>query len=213
MKRIDMENWDRRELYSLFLQNPNPFYAATFTVDVTPLLEDCRRRRLSFYLSLVWLCTKVMNGIENFRYGADEEGVYLHSRLDPSFTDLKPGSSLFHITTLEMLPDRQEFIRAAKAKSAAQTGFINYEEEADNLIYSSCVPNLPLTALTSVRIAADEKGARNNITHVTWGSYTQREGRYELGMTLEVNHRFIDGYHLALFFQRLNESMQSLRNG
>lgn len=35
-------------------------------------------------------------------------------------------------------------------------------------------------------------------------------GRETLGMSVEVNHRFIDGYHLGQFYQKLQQSIDAL---
>ena len=64
---IDINNWDRRDLYEHFSRLKFPHFAVAAYIDVTRLLEYKRREGLSFYLSLIYLTTKVLNGIDNFR--------------------------------------------------------------------------------------------------------------------------------------------------
>ena len=37
------------------------------------------------------------------------------------------------------------------------------------------------------------------------------DGRGPLGMCLEVNHRFVDGWHLGQFYQHLQQAIDALK--
>ncbi len=206
MQYIDYENWPRKEIFDHFSACSNPFYSVTFRQDVTALVNHCKARGLSFYLSLVWLCTKALNSVENFRYTLDGGRVALFSERIPSFCDLKDGSELFHIVTLPAGDDMASFCTAAKAKSAAQTAFLDQTSEGASLIYFSCAPWLDLTALTNER----DFDADDAIPRVAWGRYVGENGRKTLGLSLEVNHRFIDGYHIGRFAEELTTLINSL---
>ena len=92
----------------------------------------------------------VMQGmrVDAFHY-KDRDGVIVrHDTLVPSFTDLKPGSELFQIVTVEAGEDPADFCRRAKAQAAAQTEFITSGPwDGDQLVYFTCLPWFPLTAL------------------------------------------------------------------
>lgn len=53
MRRIEYENWPRRELFEFFSALSQPFYSVTFRVDVTRLYDYVKPRGLSFYYALV----------------------------------------------------------------------------------------------------------------------------------------------------------------
>ena len=206
MKGALYENWERREIFDFFSRISQPFYSVTFRLDVTRLYEFCRARGLSFYYALVYLSTRAVNGTEAFSYALrDGELVKLPPR-KPSFTDLKKGAERFHIVTMPCEGTIEDFCRAAKEKSAAQTAFIDLSQEGDGLIFLSCLPWLDLTALTNERDFAPD----DSVPRLAWGRYVRREGRLELGCSVEVNHRFIDGLHLGRFAERLQESIDAL---
>ena len=70
-------------------------------MDVTPLRAWCKGRSLPFYPAMVFAVTKAMEAVDAFHY-KDRDGVIVrHDTLVPSFTDLKPGSDLFQIVTVE----------------------------------------------------------------------------------------------------------------
>ena len=51
------------------------------------------------------------------------------------------------------------------------------------------------------------------IPRIAWGKYREENGRLVLGMSLEVNHRLVDGLHIGLFARELDRVMDSLRDG
>ena len=107
MEKINLETWERREAYAFFSQIDYPFYAVTIPVDVTRVKEASKKRGLSFYHLMVWLCTKAVNSVEAFRLRVRGENVVLLDRTEPSFTTLSPGERQFRIITLpwEAEPD------------------------------------------------------------------------------------------------------------
>ena len=206
MRYINLEGWDRKEIFEHFSGCSNPFYAVTFRQDVTALFHYCKAYEWPFYLSLVWLSAKALNAVENFRYTIDGGRVALLDERIPSFCDLKPGSELFHIVTLPAGDDMGSFCEAAREKSAAQTAFLDPSSEGASLIYFSCAPWLDLTALTNER----DFDRDDAIPRVAWGKYVDRGGRKELGFSLEVNHRFVDGYHVGRFARELDRLIAEL---
>ncbi len=204
---IDMSSWPRREIYSFFAPMSDPFYSLTFPVDVTRLRACCRERGISFYMAMTFAVTKAMESVDAFLY-KDRDGVIVkHERLVPSFTDLTPGSELFRIVTLEAGDDMADFCRRAKAKSAAQGGFISSGPWAeDELIYFTCLPWFPVSALKNERDA----NPSDSVPRVSWGRWREEGGRTLLDLSLELNHRLLDGVHVGMFFERLTERIGSL---
>ena len=206
MQKIDLAVWPRAELFRFFSTVSNPFYSVTFRVDVTNLHAYTKAHGISFYYALCYLATDAVNAVENFRYTIRDGEVFLLDGRIPSFTDLKPDSEQFHIVTLPKTSTLDGFCHAAKAKSDAQQSFLDQSGELDDLIYFSCVPWFDLTAATNER----DFDRDDNIPRICWGKYVPADGRETLGMSVEVNHRFIDGYHLGQFYQKLQRAINAL---
>ena len=206
MKMIDMATWPRRGMYDYFSGVSNPFYSVTVQLDVTDLAAWARREGLSFYYALVYLCTQAVNQTEAFRYDIREGQVALLDRREPSFTDLKPGAELFHIVTMPAGEDIRAFCREARQKSLAQEVFLDMTAEAGPLIYFSCLPWVELTALTNERDFYRD----DTVSRIAWGRYVEQNGRLKLGLSLEVNHRFIDGLHIGQFVRALEGLIAAL---
>ena len=115
----------------------------------------------------------------------------------PSFTDLQaPAPSSFLIVTMPCGGDITEFCREAKRRSMEQDCFIDMSMEGKNLIFITSLPWLDITSLSHERTFDPDDA----IPRVAWGRFVDDgSGRKVLGMSLEVNHRFIDGYHISQF--------------
>ena len=186
-QKIDPAQWPRSESFAFFSSLDQPFYSVCFRVDVTALHAYTKANGLSFYHSMVWLVTQAVNETENLRYTLRGGEVYLLPARTPSFTELKKGSEQFRILTVpwdSSLP----------------------ASETDDLVYLSCLPWFDLTCFTNER-NFDKDDA---IPRITWGKYVRQGGRETLGLSIEVNHRFVDGVHLGRFYEALQQKINDL---
>ncbi len=93
MEHIDLATWERREVFETFSAGSWPFVSVTVPVDVTAVRAFARAKGLSFYMTMVWLCTKALNAVPEFRVRVRGSEIVRLDRADPSFTDLAPGAA------------------------------------------------------------------------------------------------------------------------
>ena len=214
-KRIEIAGWERKEVFEFFSRASNPFYMVTFRQDVTNLYAYVKKHQLSFYYALIYLCTQAVNQVEAFHYTIRAGEVYRLESRTPSFTDLRKNAVQFHIVTMpqgdsEAGLSMEDFCREARERSQRQSGFLEAEEETDRLIYFSCLPWLDITAVTNERDLAAPSARDESIPHIAWGKYVRTGERLELGLSIEVNHRLIDGIHIGQMAQELTRRIEAL---
>lgn len=209
-QRVDKAAWSRRELFEFFSGVSNPYYMVTFRQDVTKLYHYVKQHGLSFYYTLIYCCTRAINQVAAFCYTIRGGEVYRLDERMPSFTDLKKGSKQFHIVTMPCRGSAEEFSRAARVRSENQQKFIDQALETDGLIYFPCLPWVDMTALTNERKLQAPDARDDSIPRLAWGRYNVIGDRVELGISIEVNHRLIDGLHIGQFAQTLTEEMDRL---
>lgn len=207
MQKIDFDTWKRKPLFQFFEGESDPFYSVTFVQDVTKLHAYTKKKGLSFYYAMLYLAAKALNSIEAFRYGMVDGELVLFEKRRGSFTDVRPGDEYFHIVVAPMDGTLEEYCQAAKKANEEQEEFIVFEEEGDDLVYFTCAPWFEMTAMTNER----DFQKYDAIPRVAWGKYVERDGRLQLNISVEVNHMFIDGFHIGLFHQRLAELMEELK--
>lgn len=96
-------------------------------------------------------------------------------------------------------------------KSEDQNCFIEFSEETDRLIYFSCLPWMDITAVTNERDLSSPESKNDSVPRITWGKYVRNGDRMELGISVDVNHRLIDGLHIGQFAQKLEQLIQGLQ--
>ena len=208
---VDVNSWNRKDIFNFFSELSNPFYMVTFRQDVTSVYKYAKANNLSFYYCMCYLCTKAINSTDAFRYVIRGNEVYYLDGRNPSFTDLKDKSDTFHIVTLPLSEDIKTFCNIAKEKSLNQQVFIEMKEETDDLVYLSCLPWVDITAVTNERDLNSEEAKNDSIPRICWGKYIDVNGKLELGISVEVNHRLIDGVHIGMFARKLEELIKSLQ--
>ena len=124
MEVLNQDAWARRESYEMFSRMEYPFYSVTIPVDVTKVKEVSKKRGVSFYLLMVWTCTKAVNSVFEFRLRIRGSEICIIDRTDPSFTYLPEGEETFKIVTVPWEADCQAFCRKAKTQAMQQTCFI-----------------------------------------------------------------------------------------
>lgn len=206
MQKIDVRSWPRREAFEFFSAIDYPFYSVTVPLEVTRVKAYARRHGLSFYYLMIWLCTKAVNSVEAFRIRVRGADVVLLEQANPSFTDLRAGEEQFKIVTLPWEPSAEEFCRHAAQKSARQTSFIEHGEETDALIYFSSLPWLDFTALSNEHNFDRD----DTVPRLAWGRYFEENGKLLLHLSVEVNHRTIDGLHLGRLVAALEAEIAGL---
>lgn len=203
MEKVDMQLWERKEIFDFFSGMSQPFYSVTFTVDVTELYKHVKAHGLSFYYALVYLCTEAVNETDAFLYMMKGGEVYKIDRREPSFTDIKPESEQFYIVTMPGGNGLDEFCHDARKRSREQKAFIDAGQETGDLIYFTCLPWVELTALTNERAFDPD----DTVPRIAWGKYRDEDGVKRLQMSLELNHRFLDGIHIGKFYETLCRKM------
>lgn len=208
MKKIDLQKWERTQAYQFFSQVDCPFYSVTTTIDVTAVKQFAKDNNLSFYYTMVWLVSKAVNCVEEFNMRIVNNEVIQYQQTYPSFTVLLPNQNQFSIITFNTLPDCKEFCEQAQHKAQTQTAFLDTATQSDQLIYISCTPWFDFTSLTNERNFDKD----DCIPRIAWGKYYEQDGKLLVHMSIEVNHRLVDGLHIGKFVQALDNNISKLCN-
>lgn len=210
MKVIDQNNWKRKAIFDHFSMSSNPFYMCTFNVDVTNVYKYVKEHKLSFYYTMMHCVIKAVNAVENFHYAIEGDDVVYLDHRDPSFTDMYDDSECFHIVSMPFIDDIAEFNKQARERNLAQTFFLDYERENNALAYISTLPGVELTGITNEFDYMNPDMKNDSNPRICWGKFNDKNGRKVLGLSMEVNHRFIDGIHISKFAKELEKIINEL---
>ena len=83
------------------------------------------------------------------------------------------------------------------------------QENRDDLVYISCTPWFSFTSLSNEMDCAPD----DSIPRITWGKYEERNGRLILPYAVQLNHRLLDGWHVAQLLQAVQGLLDQLAPG
>lgn len=203
---IDMGRDPRRAQYDYFRSLANPYAGVTVNVDITALLDWTKRTGSNFFLTVLYAVSRAANSVPELRRRIRGEQVVEYVWCPTSHTvALADGSYCYCTLTADMsladfLPYAKEAQEMAKKEPTLDDG-----EEAESLLFISCVPWLSYTALTQPVPSPADSNPR-----ITWGKYFRQEGRTLLPLTLLVHHALADGLHIARFYEALDRELANV---
>lgn len=207
MKKIDLNQWERKEHYLFFSSLDIPQYSITFDVDISHLYQFVKDKSLSFYFTFMFCVMKTVNQIDAFKYRVINHEIYLFDVVHPSFTDMMENSNLFKIVNSKMHFDLLKFIEISKKASLDQKTYFDLEKgSAIDQVY---ITSLPWGSFTSLHNAGNVD-KNDAIPRISWGKFRTVDHKLVMPIALKVHHGFVDGYHLKLFLETLDSVMNQI---
>ena len=94
--KINLDQWDRGELFQFYMEHMRIVMSLTVDVDVTRLIRFTRQSGLNFYGVMVWTVSKVVNAHDEFKYGWSKGGDLIRWEvISPSYVHFHPEDQRF----------------------------------------------------------------------------------------------------------------------
>lgn len=204
---IDLENWDRKEIYTAF---DGYTYTLTAELDVTEFLQTLKEKQRKFYPSICYCIARTVNKNQNYRYAKVSGEVGYWDQVQAHYTVLRKNTDhLFtHQRTLYTEDFSDFYIRFLEDKEKAENGDSLYFDKSDSMdnVHISIMPNTSFTGLSYSKPASFTKYGTLNTSFIPFvmiGKYYAAGDRMKMPVTVEFHHAVNDGYHAEVFFQQL----------
>ena len=158
---------------------------------------------------------RAANEVDELRYRIDKQGqVVFHDCVDIITPIAVPGRTFFTLR----IPYHEDFDTFYDEAHRLMT---NIPPDGDpygaektlmaqgdyDVVHLSAVPGM---YFTSVTYTLAEAGNACNYPLMTAGKAITREGRLVMPLSIYVNHAFVDGSHLSLFFQKIEQHLKEI---
>lgn len=181
----------------------------TVRMDVTHFLAAVKQRGLKFFPAFAALTGQVIAAIPEMCTNVDKDGnPGYYSYLNPNFTIFHADDKTFSDVWSEYDADFDTFYQnlvSDTEKYQQKKGIKVKEGQPANFFCISCVPWLDYEAYCPVNYG----GSPNLFPIITFGKYTEQNGKLTLPLTLTISHACMDGYHLSKFFNDLQEGLDT----
>jgi chloramphenicol O-acetyltransferase type A len=206
MKELDIKAWERKEIFAHSSSLDIPFYSLTTPLEVTHVKEVSKTKNLSFYYLMIYCVTRAINKTDEFLLSIHHDKIFHLEERIPSFTTLKPGHEDFIIVDVPLKKNYEDFCLDCQNAVYAQNSLFGGRDDTEELLYISCTPWFDCSALTNERNLDKD----DSVPRISWGQYYKENEKLMLHLSLEVNHRLIDGIHIAKFLDNLKKEIASL---
>lgn len=207
--KVDMATWPRREHYAYYTEKLKIQYNLTSEVQVDKLLEFCHKNGYKFYAVLIYIVTKVVNSIDNLKMFKNADGeLCIWDSVLPNYTIFHDDDKTFSDCWSEYSDDFSEFyetITGDMERYKDVKGIKARPDQPGNFYCISDVPWVGFTCFTS-RVT---NGEPQFFPIITVGKYEKKDGRTMMPVNFMIGHAVCDGYHTALFFEKLQNEINS----
>ncbi len=204
---LDIEKWPRKTTFEFFKNFEDPFFNFSANVDVGLLYKFCKRNDLSFSLTVLYCSLVAANEIREFRIRLFCGRLVEFDRIHATQTILNDDET-FSFAYFEMKDDVFEFNRSGKEALEKYKAMKTFDVESDraDLIYYSVIP---WVSFTSFKHASRlDKG--QTVPRIVFGKHFDEGDNKMMPLSVEANHRIMDGLHVGKFFMRFQEIANSL---
>ncbi|MCB6345461.1 CatA-like O-acetyltransferase [Enterocloster lavalensis] len=200
-----MQKFDRADYFYYFM-GVGTTIEFTAKIDVTKMIERCTKDDLNFQAIMLYQLYKAINTIENFKYDVLEGNLIEWDKIVPTFSSMNKNSKLFFTLYADMQETCAEYneqYRKTVEEYANSTTIVPQGTLPENIFNVSCIPWLHFEHFSS-----NSKSMENNVVKMlTFGKYEKIDGCFVLPLTIQISHANADGYHVALFFKKLQEEL------
>ena len=201
---IDLENWERREYYEHFIGEVVCSFSATVNLDITKLKNE------RLYPRMIWLLTRTVNEMPEFRTTLKPEGPGVYDSMHPMYTVFNKENRNFSGIWSYYSDDYQEFLCNYEKDEALYSRSTRYAPKDGTPENSFNISMVPWLEFTSLNLNVYDEG-KFLLPIFTMGRYFERDGKRFLPLAIQVHHAVCDGYHVGMFVQALQEKIDRIQ--
>jgi chloramphenicol O-acetyltransferase type A len=181
-----------------------PFYGITTTIDCTQAYANAKALGVSFFSYYLHKTLSAVNAIENFRYRIIEDEVYIFDQIDASATVMREDKT-FGFSYMAYAENPIDFAQIVQTEieRIQNTEGIFTREYPENLIHFSALPWINFTSLSHARSFSWP----DSCPKISYGKLLDENGKKTMPISIHVHHGLVDGYHVGLFLDRLQQLM------
>ena len=207
---IEENKWARKEHFHYYQEQIPCSHSMTVQVDVTECLSIAHMKKRHFTALLMYAVCKTVNELDCMKMMTAEDGSPgIWKVTNPVFTVFHPDDQTFSDLWMDYLENPvsfcDEYDRVIDA-FGDRRGIKGRPGQPENFFCFSCTPWTSFTAYSCQ--AAGKIPPLFPI--IDCGRYEKSDTGYHMPVSLTVSHASMDGYHISLFFRRLQENLNSI---
>lgn len=205
---IDYENWKRKSHFEGISQKDPSLINMTVSINITSLKIYLSDHSMRLYPFLIACISMVINEFYEFKMAYNENfhlGVY--DIIHPSYTIFHKDDCTFSCIYTVYQKDTGLFYKAIirdMERFGSLKGF-ETRNAPQNSFPISCIPWVTYTGYSIIEL----KEKKCFAPYIIIGRFFSKNAEIHLPITMQVSHSVADGYHVCMFFQKLQKLLNS----
>lgn len=204
MRRIDVENWPRRDHFNFFNAFDYPHFNMCANLDLTVFCPHLKQRDISFNTALVYVLARAANAVPEFRQRIRPGEVIEHDVVHPATTILV-DDDLFSFCTMPYSDDFADFAAnaddcIARVKEAPT---LDDGPDADSLLFMTAIPWVSFTSF----MHPIHLHPIDSVPRFAWGKYFEEGSRLKMPLSVQGHHALMDGLHMGRYYDCVQEML------
>lgn len=194
---VDVESWNRKEVFHFFNSFDEPYFGMTADIDVTNAYHAAKEQKISFFIYYLHKSLQTANSIKALKYRIIDDQVVEYDHIHASATvnreDGTFGFSYIHYDAdLHIFAQntREEILRIRNSNTLFP------DKKGDDVVHYSSIPWVKFTALSHARHYA----RKDSVPKISFGKMTEKEGKYTMPVSIHVHHGLVDGKDVGEYY-------------
>ena len=203
---IDVEKWNRREIFFYFSRIAPTTYSVTSNLDITNTIKALKEHNLKFFPSFFWLSTTIINQHPEFLVAMKDGNIGYYSSLTPFYPAFHSSDKSISMLWTEYSPSFFEFHNAYledKKLYGENKGFLGIEGSIppENAYTISVLPWLSFSSFSLTSSSHNPYF----FPSIEGGKFIREDDRVIFPLSFTSHHATTDGYHVAEFYREFRE--------
>ena len=204
-KTIDIESWPRKDLFLFFNKYDNPTWDIAADVRINHFYQAVKDLNTSFFLSFLFVASKVCNDIPAIKQRIDKDGnVREYETVHPGSTVLYDNGT-FGFGYFDFEKNYASFLSKATIAFEEQKIKRDLDAKEEDLARLHFSP-IPWISFTGFRHPFNAI-ANHSIPKIVFGKHLLKSKDRMLPVGITLHHGLADGFHTGLFFNQLQSEL------
>jgi chloramphenicol O-acetyltransferase type A len=200
MKIIDLDNYNRKELFNSFKDRDIPYFSTTCNIEIRNLKKFVKLRNISFFVSLSYIISVSVNRIPQLRHRIIDGELYEFKIVDPGYTVLLDDET-FSFCDSKFFEDFETYYEYAIARIEEVKNRPDQNNAEKNHMFF--ITSIPWFSFTSFIHPYDK--LYGSIPIITIGKYFEHGDSWLIPIAMQVHHGVVDGLHVGKYYNCLEE--------
>lgn len=206
-KEIDLSQWNRREYFYYFTKMMPTGYSISVDVDITETYNAAKKINKKFFPAYLYIVSRLISEQPEFLIGKVDDKLVQYEVLHPSYSifheDDKSISNMWTTYNSDFEIFYENYIKDSEEYGDKHGAVVKNVAPPQNAYMIGAIPWVSFNSYTPIPFTP----LNSYFPILQAGKYRDENNRKIMPLSFTIHHAVADGYHVSLFFNKLQKAM------